>query len=142
MTTVVFYEKPGCVSNARQKALLAALGHRLEVRDLLREPWTAERLRPFFGSLPVAAWFNPTAPQVKSGEVVPALLGEAEALALMIADPILIRRPLMSTSSGRCAGFENAPFLAALGVTLAPGEDLQACSRPEGPACPAPEALA
>ncbi len=26
MTSLVFYEKPGCVSNARQRALLAALG--------------------------------------------------------------------------------------------------------------------
>ena len=45
MTDVVFYEKPGCLSNARQKALLQALGHRLTVRDLLAEPWTTERLR-------------------------------------------------------------------------------------------------
>jgi nitrogenase-associated protein len=138
VTTVVFYEKPGCASNARQRALLCALGHRVEVRDLLREPWTAERLRPFFGSLPVADWFNPTAPRVKSGELVPASLREDRALALMLADPILIRRPLLAIPTGLCSGFEPGPMLAALGVTLAPGEDLQSCSRPGPIGCPPP----
>jgi nitrogenase-associated protein len=83
VTTVVFYGKPGCVTNARQQALLCALGHRLEVRDLLQEHWTAGRLRPFFGTRPVADWFNPTAPRIKSGEVLPAALDEAAARALV-----------------------------------------------------------
>jgi len=138
VTKVVFYEKPGCVSNARQRALLAALGHRPEIRDLLREPWTAERLRPFFGTLHVADWFNPTAPRVKSGEVLPAALSEAEALALMVADPLLIRRPLIAIPTGLSSGFEPGPVLDALGVTLAPDEDLQSCSRPGPIGCPPP----
>lgn len=41
MTRIVFYEKPGCGGNARQKAVLAAAGHELEVRDLPRRQWTA-----------------------------------------------------------------------------------------------------
>jgi nitrogenase-associated protein len=138
MTPIVFYEKPGCVSNARQRALLSARGHRLEVHDLLRETWTAERLRPFFVGLAVADWFNPTAPRIKSGELDPGTLDEATALALMVADPILIRRPLLATPAGLCAGFERSPVLAALGLDLAPGEDLQSCSRPDLAACPPP----
>jgi nitrogenase-associated protein len=138
VTLVVFYEKPGCASNARQRALLAGLGHRLEVCDLLREPWSAARLRPFFDNLPVADWFNPTAPRVKSGKLIPAALDEDTALALLVSDPILIRRPLIATPSGLCAGFECGPVLDALGVTLAPGQDLQSCSRPDDPACPQP----
>ena len=58
MTKVVFYEKPGCGGNARQKALLIASGHELDVRNLLTEPWTAATLRPFFGSKPLRDWFN------------------------------------------------------------------------------------
>ncbi|WP_373507198.1 hypothetical protein [Thiocapsa sp.] len=42
MSSVLFYEKPGCLSNAKQKALLASLGHRVTVRNLLAEPWTAD----------------------------------------------------------------------------------------------------
>lgn len=127
---VVFYEKPGCLSNARQKELLRALGHRLEVRDLIAEQWTADRLRPFFGERPVAEWFNPTAPRVKAGEVLPQRLDAKQALDLMVADPILIRRPLIESAGGRCCGFEPGPILDELGVDLAPWQDLQSCSKP------------
>ena len=86
----------------------------------------------------MADWFNPTAPRVKSGEVLPAALDEAAALALMVADPLLIRRPLIAIPTGLGAGFEPGPVLDALGVTLAPGEDLQSCSRPGPIGCPPP----
>jgi hypothetical protein len=56
VTEIVFFEKPGCIGNARQKKLLASLGHRLRVKDLLRTPWNAEELRSYFGQLPVPEW--------------------------------------------------------------------------------------
>jgi nitrogenase-associated protein len=130
MSRVTFYEKPGCLSNGRQRALLRGLGHELVVRNLLAVPWTPEGLRPFFGVRPVREWFNPTAPRVKSGAVSPGALDEDEALALMVSDPILIRRPLMEVEGLRCCGFEPGPLLDALGVDLAAGEDLQSCSHP------------
>lgn len=103
---VTFWEKPGCKGNARQKGLLIASGHRLEVRSLQDEAWTAKRLRPFFDDLQVADWFNRSSPRIKAGEIVPETLNEEAALALMLADPLLIRRPLLQ-SGGRCrAGFE------------------------------------
>ncbi|WP_138465467.1 ArsC/Spx/MgsR family protein [Poseidonocella sp. HB161398] len=116
MSIVTFYEKPGCISNTRQKQLLKASGHLLKVRSLLEHPWTPEELRPFFGSLPVAAWFNPTAPAVKSGRIRPATLDEAQALALLCADPILIRRPLIEAEGRRGAGFDAAGIHAWIGL--------------------------
>lgn len=134
---LVFYEKPGCLSNARQKARLVALGHCLEIRNLLTEAWTAQRLRPFFGTRPVADWFNPSAPRVRTGEVRPEVLSAAEALDLMVADPLLIRRPLIETGGHCVCGFERGPLLGALGVELGEGEDLQSCSRGGiDPVCP------
>lgn len=117
MATVVFWEKPGCAGNARQKSLLRAAGHRLVVRDLLREAWTAEELRAFFGELPVSQWFNLNAPAVKSGQVVPERFGEAEALAAMLADPILIRRPLLQVGERRAAGFNSIEVDAWIGLS-------------------------
>ena len=143
MADVVFYAKPGCLSNAKQKQLLAGLGHRLSVRDLLAEPWTAARLRPFFGDRPVPDWFNPSAPVIKSGVLDPWALDEADALALMVADPLLIRRPLIEALDLRCAGFEPGPMLDALGVQLPASADLQSCSRDAGqPSCDALQASA
>ncbi len=116
MAHVIFWEKPGCAGNARQKALLAASGHTLDVRNLLKEPWQAGELRAFFGARPVAEWFNMSSPKVKSGEVRPAELDEAAALALMLADPLLIRRPLMESGGRRETGFEAELVKAWIGL--------------------------
>ena len=47
MARIVFYEKPGCGGNARQRAVLQAAGHQLERRNLLTAPWTAATLQPW-----------------------------------------------------------------------------------------------
>jgi nitrogenase-associated protein len=141
MALVTFYEKPGCGTNRKQKAMLAAAGHEVDERNLLTEPWTKERLLAFFGDMPVAGWLNPAAPRVKSGEVDPAGLGPDEALALMLAEPLLIRRPLIESAGQRCAGFDKEPVLSLLGQSAEHRESLdaaQGCSRPAGPPCPAP----
>ena len=44
MARILFYEKPGCTGNLRQKRLLVDAGHTVLARNLLTEPWTAERL--------------------------------------------------------------------------------------------------
>ncbi|QDL96014.1 hypothetical protein FLL57_01265 [Rhodopseudomonas palustris] len=116
MASIVFYEKPGCVGNARQKALLTASGHELEVRNLLAEPWTRDTLRPFFGDKPLAEWFNQSSPKVKAGAIDFAALSEDAALALMIDDPLLIRRPLMQSGDRREVGFDQAVVHAWLGL--------------------------
>ena len=121
MTHIVFYEKPGCGGNARQRAALEAAGHTLERRNLLTAHWTPERLLEFLGALPVAQWFNRAAPRVKSGEIQPESLNAEEAMALLLAEPLLIRRPLMQRSDdGRClVGFETDAVQAWVGLSAA-----------------------
>lgn len=140
---LTFYEKPGCVSNTKQKALLRSQGFALEVRDLLSEPWTAERLRVFFGERPVVEWFNPTAPSVKQGAVDPAALSETQALAAMLEEPLLIRRPLIECAAGSLCGFEPHPLFEHIGVRLDAAQDLQACSKTgeADPVCLDPKAV-
>ena len=141
MARVVFYEKPGCGGNARQKALLRQSGHDLDVRDLLTTPWTAEALRSFFGARPVAEWFNAAAPRVKSGEIRPAGLDAEAALALMRADPLLIRRPLIEVEGRRETGFDAALIDAWIGLEPAAAPVGEAClrdGRSEGERCAAP----
>ncbi len=116
MTHVVFYEKPGCGGNARQKRWLLQAGHTLDVRSLLDEPWTASSLRAFLDPLPVADWFNRAAPRVKSGEVVPELFDREHALALLLAEPLLIRRPLMQVGDERRVGFDPSAVDAWIGL--------------------------
>jgi len=142
MSHVIFYEKPGCSNNARQKQLLAAAGHQLEVRNLLTQAWTADELRGFFGETPVALWFNKAAPLVKSGAIDPARVGAEAALALMLDNPILIRRPLMEAEGRRRVGFDPAEVDAWIGLQepQAQGSDLESCRRK--PASPATDSRA
>ncbi|MGY3443107.1 nitrogenase-associated protein [Bradyrhizobium sp. USDA 4473] len=65
MATILFYQKPGCVTNARQMLALKAAGHDLIAKDILKEPWAAEDLRSFFGGMPIASWFNRASHQVR-----------------------------------------------------------------------------
>ena len=109
MATVMFYQKPGCGTNARQIRALQAAGHQVIAKSLLTEPWTAQELRGFFGDTPVTSWFNPVAPRTKSGQVKPAEIDAANAIALMLDDPLLIRRPLIDVDGARCAGFDREP---------------------------------
>ncbi|MDR1888225.1 MAG: hypothetical protein LBQ81_02395 [Zoogloeaceae bacterium] len=105
MAHIIFYEKPGCRGNARQKALLLGAGHELEVKNLLTEPWTRERLLAFLSPLPVSQWFNRSAPMVRDGRVDPDNIEAELAIALMLTQPLLVRRPLMESAGQRKAGF-------------------------------------
>lgn len=129
MASVLFYEKPGCINNTRQKAILEALGHEVIDLNLLTESWSAKSLRPFFGQSPVAEWFNGSAPRMKSGEIEPQALSEFGALALMLDDPLLIRRPLIQVGDMRMAGFDPCELLRQLGVVFDEEQDLQTCPR-------------
>ncbi len=118
MATVIFWEKPGCQGNARQKEILLASGHELDVRDLLSEPWTEAGLACFFGERPVFEWFNPAHPKIKSGEVVPGRYGRQEALRLMTAERLYIVRPLMQVGDERLAGFDVEQVHNWIGLAL------------------------
>lgn len=141
MAHVIFYEKPGCAGNKRQKALLNEAGHTVEPRDLLTTPWTVESLSAFFGDLPSADWFNRAAPAVKNGEINPDAVAPEKALALMLAQPLLIRRPLMQVGDERMCGFEAEKVAAWIGLGgNAPQGKLEGCARADMPPCPAPQA--
>jgi nitrogenase-associated protein len=136
MAKVIFYEKPGCSGNARQKALLVGSGHELEVRDLRAEPWTAASLRPFFGEKPVNEWFNASSPRVKAAEIKPSELSPAAALSLMIEDPLLIRRPLMQVGDRRESGFNQARVDAWIGLRPTASPVTDACLKSASPEVP------
>lgn len=130
MVTVNFYEKPGCINNARQKALLQASGHHVIAHNLLIEPWTPERLSVFFEGLTVAQWFNATAPAITTGMVVPTQLDADTALELMVLDPLLIRRPLLEVGGDRRVGFDPEAIARWIGLTpTTPDLDLETCPR-------------
>ncbi|MBZ8141303.1 hypothetical protein CLD22_15530 [Rubrivivax gelatinosus] len=139
MAHLSFFEKPGCAGNARQRALLEAAGHTLDRRNLLAEPWTREALLAFLAPLPPAQWFNRSAPRIKSGELDPDALDAEAALALLLAEPLLIRRPLLRREDGATlVGFDTAAVDAFVGLPDAPAGRLEACVSASGH-CATPE---
>jgi len=146
MTKVIFYEKPGCGNNMRQKAWLAEVGHKIEARNLLTQAWTCDELLRFFGNRPVSEWFNRASPRVKSGEVHPEELDAPAALSMMITDPMLIRRPLIEADGRRETGFDLALIAGWLGLPESAfrferPETVEGCRRLEHVApCPIPSA--
>lgn len=136
MAVVIFYEKPGCINNTRQKAWLRDSGHTVDARDLLAEPWTPDRLREFFGSLPACDWVNPTAPAITSGKILPSALSEGELIEAMCTDPLLIRRPLMDVEGARVVGFDSRKVAAWIGLKGEVGGNLEECPKGGENPCP------
>lgn len=138
MADIHFYEKPGCINNRKQQEIPRGLGHTLYSHNLLTTPWTPERLRPFFGQRPLTDWFNDTAPRIKNGAIIPSMLDEASALAAMVDDPLLIRRPLIECEFGQCSGFDEHPVLQALAV-YTPPDGIETCPKSHAARpCPQP----
>jgi len=130
MKLVLFYEKPGCATNARQKKLLFNAGCTLIVQNLLQLNMGPEELLTYLQPRPVAEWFNPNAPAVKNGEIDPTHYDETMALTLLLENPILIHRPLISVNGHRMCGFDQGRIEALLEKPLGAVVDNN-CSSPD-----------
>lgn len=125
--TVVFYEKPGCGGNRRQKDLLQEHGVVLEVRNLLSTPWTREQLEAFFEGLEPSAMVNGSAPKIKSGEIDPVALGRDALIEKMLAEPLLIKRPLIEVGNTKVCGFDIPRLNGLLEVSMPVPENINTC---------------
>lgn len=123
MACIDFYEKPGCINNSRQKELLNVSGHTLCVHDITRCELPRETLQLFFGTLPVADWFNRTAPAIKNGDIDPDTISEEKALEAMSADRLLIRRPLLLIGETRFCGFDIDTLSSYISFKPVPGRE-------------------
>lgn len=133
---IVFWEKPGCAGNARQRALLVQAGHELDVRSLPGAAWTRAALLEWLDALPVPQWFNRRSPRVTSGEVDPDALDRDTALDLLVADPLLVRRPLLEVAGVKLVGFE-LPRIEALAGALPDTERVRGLRAGDPEGCPA-----
>jgi len=115
MKLVLFYEKPGCATNTKQKRQLQSAGCMVLVRDLLNNGLTEEELYAFLEPLHVTEWFNPNAPKIKNGEIDITALSREHALKMLMREPILIRRPLMVIGNRKFCGYDAQAVAEALG---------------------------
>ncbi len=125
MAKIIFYGKPNCVNNNKQKKLLQAAGHEIDDQDILSQDWQPDQLREYFGDAPVCEWFNMTAPSIKDNTIDVDTLSAMDALTAMIADPLLIRRPLMEINGCKICGFRHDELDALVGLSPESGHEAE-----------------
>lgn len=124
---LIFYEKTGCGGNARQKKLLTSEGISFEVKSMLDTKWSKETLNPFFEGLSKEDIINPFAPKIKNKELDISKLSKDEIVELMIAEPILIKRPLIQIGEIRICGFDMDKINSILKTNLDADQKISTC---------------
>lgn len=124
---LVFYEKTGCGGNARQKKLLEEQGITFEVRSMLDTKWSKESLEPFFKGLEKEEIINPFAPKIKNNEIDISKLSKNEVIDMMIAEPILIKRPLIEIGNTKICGFDMEKINSILKTNLDADKTISTC---------------
>lgn len=124
---VIFYEKPGCQGNAKQKKLLGLYGVVFEARSILSEPWSEDELHSFFEGLEKEDIINKFAPKIKSGELKLSDYTKDELVKLMLKEPILIKRPLLILGEQKVCGFDVKKINSILNKEICAGVSISTC---------------
>ena len=124
---IVFYEKPGCSGNAKQKKLLDLHQVTYKTKDILTEPWSFERLSAFFDALPKEQIYNPFAPQIKQKALDVDALTKEQLIKAMLQEPILIKRPLLEIDEHKICGFDIEQINKLLGKNICESVSVSTC---------------
>jgi len=124
---IVFYEKPGCLGNKKQKELLKANGLEFEVKSILDTKWDKKTLESFFVGLEKNEIVNETAPKIKNGEIDLNSITKEQLIYKMINDPILIKRPLIIVEDNKICGFDMARLNDVLDLKLDTKKQIGTC---------------
>ena len=82
------------------KAELSQAGIEFDERDFFAEPFTEDELRAVIGTRPVSDFFSWRSPSFRKMGLDRDSLTDDRLLELMVAEPRLIRRPLILTADG------------------------------------------
>lgn len=110
----VLWMKSSCTTCRNAKARLAELGIEVEVRDYYKKPLEAaelERLLP----LDPSSMLGTKSPKYKELGLKDRQLTRAEAIALMVVDNNLLKRPILVHAKGVIIGFDAAAYAALIG---------------------------
>ena len=115
---MLFLCYPKCSTCQKAKAWLDERGISYELRDIKTDNPTAEELTIWYrkSGLPLKKFFNTSGLQYKALGLKDKLpdMSEAEQLALLATDGMLVKRPLLVGDSFVLTGFRAAEWEAAL----------------------------
>ncbi|WP_306592023.1 arsenate reductase family protein [Geothrix sp. 21YS21S-4] len=109
----VLWMKSSCTTCRNARAKLAELGIDVEVRDYFKRPLEAAELEALLPTDP-APMLGTKSPKYKELGLKDRPLTKAEAIALMVADNNLLKRPILVHPKGVVIGFDPAAYAALL----------------------------
>jgi len=126
---IIFYEKPGCVGNDKQKKLLLANGIHFETKSILDTKWDKNTLSLFFKDLKNKDIINQFAPQIKTKELDISQISKEELINLMCKNPILIKRPLLEIGDDKICGFNLKKINTLLASKISADSNISTCQK-------------
>ncbi len=112
--TATLWMKSSCTTCRNAKAKLAELGISVEVRDYFKRPLEAAELERLLPADP-APMLGTKSPKYKELGLKDRKLSKAEAIALMVEDNNLLKRPILVHPKGTVIGFDAAAYAALAG---------------------------
>ncbi|HEX4845242.1 MAG TPA: ArsC/Spx/MgsR family protein [Geothrix sp.] len=105
----VLWMKSSCTTCRNAKAKLAELGIEVEIRDYFKRPLEAPELESL---LPVdpTPMLGTKSPKYKELGLKDRQLAKAEAIALMVQDNNLLKRPILVHPRGVIIGFDSVAY--------------------------------
>ncbi len=112
--SMLFLEYPKCTTCKKAKKWLNDHGAKFEDRDIKEKNPTAEELKTWYqkSGLPLKRFFNTSGMLYKSMQLKDRLpdMSEEEQLALLAADGMLVKRPLLIKGDTVLVGFKEAEW--------------------------------
>jgi arsenate reductase len=90
------------------------LGAELDERDYAKSALSAAELRDLFADRDPRNFLNPRSPAFKAMGLAGKTLSREQAIALMVKEPNLIKRPIVIAGKQMIAGFDRDRLRAAL----------------------------
>lgn len=113
-----FIEYPKCSTCRKARTWLEGQGVEFASRHIAEQAPTAEELREWWqrSGLPLRRFFNTCGMKYRELELAKRLpqMNEAEQLALLASDGMLVKRPLLVTDKAVIPGFKVETWGAAL----------------------------
>ncbi|GLH66568.1 arsenate reductase family protein [Geothrix edaphica] len=105
----VLWMKSSCTTCRNTKAKLAELGIEVEVRDYFRKPLEAAELERLLPADPTPM-LGTKSPKYRELGLKDRQLSKAEAVALMVGDNNLLKRPILVHPRGTVIGFDPEAY--------------------------------
>jgi arsenate reductase/regulatory protein spx len=111
---VTLYTKSGCSTCIKARQFLLGKGVHYTERDIFKHPFSELELRAIVAQRPVTEIFSYRSPSVKALGLDVERMNDEELIAVMLQEPRLIRRPLLTTGEALAVGFDESQLLDTL----------------------------